>query len=112
MGYANDVSHHELYEARWSRDRGSRGIRPGSASRHRSVGVHACGSYVVGIILSILLWRSKVSTLRLYSPAIVLASWAIIWELGLRSQQLVGAALALTAVCVFNAERERRRKYK
>jgi hypothetical protein len=53
-----------------------------------------------------------VSTLRLYSPAIVLASWAIIWELGLRSQQLVGAALALTAVCVFNAERERRRKYK
>jgi hypothetical protein len=36
--------------------------------------------------------------LRLFSPAIVLAVWAIVWALGGRGAMVVGAGLALTAV--------------
>jgi hypothetical protein len=49
------------------------------------------------------------SCVKLYSPAIILAIWAIIWELGLRGDRLMGALLALTAVSAVVAERERYR---
>lgn len=52
------------------------------------------------------------ATLWLYAPAVVLAVWALVWTVGLRSEQLVGAALALLAVTVFRAEQERRRRYR
>jgi hypothetical protein len=35
--------------------------------------------------------------LRLFSPAIVLAAWAIAWALGAHGPMLVGVGLALTA---------------
>jgi hypothetical protein len=48
--------------------------------------------------------------IRLYSTALVLAVWAAMWWLGVRSDTLVGAALALLAVTAWIAENERRRQ--
>lgn len=49
------------------------------------------------------------SFLRLYSPAIAFASWAILRGAGAHSDLLAGAFLALSAVCVIVAEKERQR---
>jgi hypothetical protein len=51
-----------------------------------------------------------VRMIRLYSTALVLAVWAAMWWLGVRSDTLVGAALALLAVTAWIAENERRRQ--
>jgi hypothetical protein len=51
-----------------------------------------------------------VSSIRLYSPSIVLALWAVLWVAGVRDDRLVGAALALVAVAVVVAELERVRR--
>jgi hypothetical protein len=45
--------------------------------------------------------------LKLYAPAYILALWAILWEVGVRGDRLMGALLALTAVSVVLAEHER-----
>jgi hypothetical protein len=48
-------------------------------------------------------------TLRLYCTAIVLTVWTLIWSLGWRSDELVGAALACTAISLIVAERQRQK---
>jgi uncharacterized membrane protein len=45
--------------------------------------------------------------LRLYAVAILFATWAVAWALGLRGDALAVVFLAATAVCVIVSERER-----
>jgi hypothetical protein len=49
--------------------------------------------------------------LRLFSPAIVLAIWAIVWMLGARSDLLVGVGLALVSVASFSSAHESLRRW-
>lgn len=46
--------------------------------------------------------------IKLYSPAIVLGLWALLWWAGVRGEGMIGACMTLTAVAVVVAENERR----
>jgi hypothetical protein len=53
---------------------------------------------------------TSVASLRLYSTALVLLAWAALWPLGVKGDPVIVVGLALTAVSIFVAERERARR--